>query len=311
MASRLSSLDLFRKVPKDLTQATAHGGALSLLVFFVLAAVLLLEVWTYAVGETHSKIVLDSNTESKLQVNFAMTFYELPCRFAEVELWDYLGNAKLDVTGQVEKNKVSGEHGEFVGRRYWPDDIAHQASDGKVPVFSSDVVLDATKDNFGIKLKEKPYTMVLFYVDWCVFCRMVLPIWHNVGGKVMEDGLDRKVQIARVNCVEEASLCAESKISAYPTFMMFKDVHPLQDDYHGHRSVEGFMAYITGIVGNVESGGQVELKEQWHEGCRLRGEIMVNRVPGNFHVSAKSDGHNFDQKSSMLLVRPACLIPML
>jgi thiol-disulfide isomerase/thioredoxin len=300
MASRLSSLDLFRKVPKDLTQATTHGGALTLLVFTVLSAVLFLECWTYVSGETRAKIVLDQNTNAKLQVNFALSFLELPCRFAEIEMWDYLGNAKLDVTGRIEKNVISGERGAEIGRQYQDGGIQHAKSDGSDPVFTSDFVLDATAENFGIKLKERPYTFVLFYVEWCMFCRMVLPLWHNLGGRVHQEGADRRVQIARINCVEQAKLCSESKISGYPTFMMFKDVHPLQDDYHGHRTVDAFMEYTRGIVGNTDAGEAPALKEQWHEGCLLRGQLMVNRVPGNFHVSAKSDGHNFDQKSSTL-----------
>lgn len=298
MASRLSALDLFRKVPKDLTQATKHGGLLSLLVFATLGLVFFLEVWTYVAGETHSKIVLDQNNDEKLQVNFKISFYELPCRFAEIEMWDYLGKAKLDVTGKIIKNTVTGDNAEYIGHRYRPDNIEHEKSDGSHPVFESDLVLDGTAQNFGVKLKEKPYTLVMFYAEWCMYCRMVLPLWHSLGGQVRVASLDRKVQIARVNCVTEAQLCQDSKISGYPTFMMFKDVHPLQDEYRGHRNVESFMKFITGIVGNADEGKRVELKDQWHEGCKLRGELMVNRVPGNFHVSAKSDGHSFDQKSS-------------
>lgn len=309
MSGTLSALDLFRKVPKDLTRATTHGGALSLLVFTLLGAVFLLEVWTYAAGETHSKIVLDQNNDEKLQINFAVSFHELPCQFAEVEVWDYLGNAKLDVTGRVTKNKVTGDHAEFVGRRYVPDNIEHEKDEGGVgggagggdsgggDTGHASLVV-ATQDNFGIRLKEKPFTFVLFYVDWCMYCRLVLPRWTQLVENVVGTGLSRKVQIATVDCVSEAQLCADSKISGYPTFMMFKDVHPLEAEYKGMRTVESFVEFIAGIVGAPDSAPAPELKEQWHEGCRLRGELLVNRVPGNFHISAKSGGHSFDQKST-------------
>lgn len=306
MSGRLSALDLFRKVPRDLSQATSHGGALSLLVFSLLAAVLMLEVWTYAAGETRSKIVLDQNNDHKLQINFAISFHELPCQFAEVEVWDYLGNARLDVTGRVTKNTVTGEYAQFVGRRYTPDNLVHEKAEEGAPVLGvgdggeapAGGVLAATADNFGIRLKEKPHTFVLFYVDWCMYCRNVLPRWYELVARVAALGLDRKVQIASVDCVKEAQLCADSKISGYPTFMMFKDVHPLQSEYSGPRSVDSFVEFLGGIVGAPESAPPPNLKEQWHEGCRLRGELLVNRVPGNFHVSAKSGGHSFDQKST-------------
>lgn len=304
MAGRISALDLFRKIPKDLTQATTHGGALTLLVFTVLSAVLILEVWTYAVGETRAKIVLDRNTDDKLQVNFAMTFFELPCQFAEVEMWDYLGNSKLDVSGQIEKNVVGGSHGQLIGKKYdgakEGKDIVHAKSDGSHEILMSEFVFDATMENFGIKLKKHTYTLTLFYVDWCMFCKIIAPVWHELGKAVAQRGWGEHVAIARVDCVAEEKLCKDSKIPGYPTIMMFKDVHPLHDDYRGHRNVASLMSYIekTADLKGDEDAKHPELKEQWHEGCLLRGRLEVNRVPGNFHISAKSAGHNFDQKSS-------------
>ncbi len=78
--------------------------------------------------------------------------------------------------------------------------------------------------------------------------------------------------------------------------MMYKGVHPLENEYQGRRSVEAFSAYITKIV-NMEPESHA-LKYHWHEGCLLKGTLQVNRVPGNFHITAKSDVHNFDQKST-------------
>jgi thiol-disulfide isomerase/thioredoxin len=309
MSASLSSLDLFRKIPRDLTQATSHGGALSLLVFTVLSAVLLLEVWTYAAGETKSKIVLDQNMESKLQVNFAVSFPELPCRFAQIEAWDYLGNSKLDIGGLVTRTILTGEHGDQARGEHIADAIVHEKAapgsaaaalkdmnPGKVP---SESVTDVHADRFAGLLKEREYTFVLFYANWCMFCRMVLPIWHDLGNAVRSAGLEHRVRIARIDCVEEAALCTDSKIGGYPTFMLFKGIHPLQDDYHSHRNVESFLSYLTGIMGpeSAPTGGH-PLKYQWHEGCMLKGRLMVNRVPGNFHVMAKSVGHSFDERTS-------------
>ena len=90
----LSNLDMFRKVPKDLTSATRHGGQLSLLVKGLIALVRTLETWTYLAGETRLKIVLDTNNAPKLEVHFEVSFYELPCRLACIEAWDYLGKSK-------------------------------------------------------------------------------------------------------------------------------------------------------------------------------------------------------------------------
>jgi thiol-disulfide isomerase/thioredoxin len=313
MSLRLSSIDLFRKIPRDLTHATAHGGALSLLVFSILSAVLVLEVWTYAVGETKSKIVLDQNTESKLQVNFAVSFPELPCRFAEIEAWDYLGNSKLDIGGLVTRVILTGEHGNEQRGEYVADAIVHERAApgaGRVPgafqpgdsnVAPSEHVIDVHAERFAMLLKEREWTFVLFYAEWCLFCKMVLPIWTDLGAAVRSAGIASRVRIARVNCVEEAQLCRDSKISGYPTLMLFKGIHPLQDEYNGHRNVESFLSYLHSIMGpdSAPAGGH-PLKYQWHEGCLIKGRLMVNRVPGNFHVMAKSVGHSFDERTSNL-----------
>lgn len=146
------------------------------------------------------------------------------------------------------------------------------------------------------------------------FCKIVSPIWHELGKAIKAKNWGKHIAIARVDCVAEARLCMDSKIAGYPTILMFRDVHPLADDYRGHRNVPSFMDYIEKIT-DVENKDNVasvagedgseekaaalpEFKEQWHEGCLMRGKLEVNRVPGNFHISAKSKGHNFDQKSS-------------
>lgn len=87
-----------------------------------------------------------------------------------------------------------------------------------------------------------------------------------------------------------------SKISSYPNFMMYKGVHPLEKGYNGPRTVEKFSSYINEVVETDPDSHA--LKYHWHEGCLLRGTLMLNRVPGNFHITSKSDAHSFDQKST-------------
>ena len=152
----LSNLDIFRKIPRDLTRSTRHGGALSLAVFGLIFAVLVFETWTYMEGETRSRIVLDSNSESKLDINFELSFYELPCRFASIEAWDYLGNAKLDITGDIEKTVISGTHGEIHKGRYVHEAIPIPESVRKIndDMPAGQRVIEAATADFGALLKR-------------------------------------------------------------------------------------------------------------------------------------------------------------
>lgn len=40
-----------------------------------------------------------------------------------------------------------------------------------------------------------------------------------------------------------------------------------------------------------------------HPGCQVSGHLMVNRVPGNFHIEAKSKNYNLNGTSSCLAFR--------
>lgn len=127
-----------------------------------------------------------------------------------------------------------------------------------------------------------------------MFCQMVKPIWKKFAEHLPT--VRPNVKVAAVDCVKDAQLCAATKISGYPSFIMFKGVNPLQEDYSGDRAVQAFTDYVVKVSNTPPD--QHPLKYQWHEGCRIQGQLNVNRVPGNFHVFAKSDSHNFDQKST-------------
>lgn len=287
---KLASLDLFRKVPRDLTQATRRGGVLSLSVASFISLVLFCEVVNYIRGDTKSRLVLDNNSDQLLDINFRLSFYELPCRFATIEAWDFLGNSRLDVTAKIEKTVLSAEHGKLHMQPYkelMPPETQRVAS-----AAAHAVELDAS--SYGRFLKENEYTFVLYYVKWCGYCRMVLPVWQQFAASL--PSVRPNVKVAQVDCTQQPGVCELTKISGYPTFMMFKGANPLEKNYHGDRTINAFTDYVVGVSDTPPE--EHPLKYQWHEGCLLHGKLQVNRVPGNFHVIAKSDAHNFDQKST-------------
>lgn len=287
---KLATLDLFRKIPRDLTRSSHRGGFLSLFVAALISLVLFCEVTDYIRGETKTRLVLDNNADQQVDINFRLSFYELPCHFATIEVWDYLGNSRLDVTTQISKTVLSAEHG-----------LAHMQpfEEGRVPTTEKvgQVAAHATQldaDSYGRFLKQSEYTFVLFYVDWCVYCQLALPVWQKFAASLPQTRPN--VKVAQVDCVAQAHLCQGTKISSYPTLMMFKGVNPLEENYHGDRTIRGLTDYSVRVSDTPAE--EHPLKYQWHEGCLLEGHLQVNRVPGNFHVIAKSDAHNFDQKST-------------
>jgi hypothetical protein len=139
--------------------------------------------------------------------------------------------------------------------------------------------------------------------------------------------LEIPVMIAKVDCVLHQDLCRRFNVRAYPSLQLFVG-GKLEDDYQGHRTVMDMVHWLgdqeekhkRGIKGKMESMTLVaqdrmdlteaELKwyeemkrhksqrsrEQWkddeHPGCQMAGHLMLDRVPGNFHIQARSAHHD-------------------
>jgi hypothetical protein len=58
--------------------------------------------------------------------------------------------------------------------------------------------------------------------------------------------------------------------------------------------LESFLAENVHDTDHAEAvrSGDSEIGQQG-EGCAIRGVVLVNRVPGNFHISAHSKAHSF------------------
>lgn len=169
---RLSSYDVFRKLPRDLTHGTAQGGILSILAIALVGMVFVFELWTYLAGEVETAVMLDTNQQQMLQINFKITMLRLPCEFASVDVWDYLGNNRLDITKNIHKTMVGGPEGKRVIGA-WDDGGAlssgNTADDQVVdPKIGLDESESLTEANFKSSLEANQWSFVDFYAPWCI-----------------------------------------------------------------------------------------------------------------------------------------------
>lgn len=168
---KLSAYDVFRKLPRDLTHGTAHGGVLSVLAVLLIGLVFVFELWTYLAGEVETSVMLDTNREQLLQINFKVTMMRLPCEFASVDVWDYLGNNKLDLTKNIHKTMVSGPRGENV-LGAWDDGMAHTSGGTNEEVAKAVIGMQESEHldekNFQTSLEGNAWSFVDFYAPWCI-----------------------------------------------------------------------------------------------------------------------------------------------
>ena len=136
------------------------------------------------------------------------------------------------------------------------------------------------------------------------------------------------VMISKVDCVEHHDLCVSQNIGSYPTLRLFAEGEPYsKGDYRGQRYLMDMIQYLRKAEEELDREGKLSLdhvtdsmqkhlnvsteerhwmealdrihhhhKEEWnpdkHPGCQLAGNILINRVPGNFHIEAFSPEHD-------------------
>jgi len=303
---RLSAIDLFRKVPRDLTHGTSHGGVLSVLALSVLGLLFFFETWSYLAGGTRTSTVLDDNADAKLQINVALQFLQLPCAFATVEVWDYFGTNRLDVTADVRKTRISGTRGEYVTGEYTQrafEDAPHvepRIAAGMPPPREMSAPHPAlrtlTAADFESTLRTEPLAFVAFLVSWCGYCRSVAPTWTALAELASTGRVPASIYM--VDCVKSEALCVKQHIRGYPTLRLFHSGLASGSDYAGKRSVDALSAYVREHAAMPVEARASTLRVAANEGCALAGTLWVHRVPGAFHVIAKSDAHTFDAAST-------------
>jgi len=266
------------------------------------------ECWVFFVRRAPylTRIDVDAGVGSQLRVNFNVSFPDLHCDFASIDLWDKIGRNQVNVTRNVEKWQLDrdGERRAYQGRNRREIDLAHDAhlhppletlhADG----VHVDAVTAADWDHFA---EEHEFSFVNFYAPWCSFCQTLSPTWE-----VLAETVERRelpVAVAAVDCVAEATLCHDEDVQAFPTLRFYRHAERVaQGDYKFDRTLDALLEFVhrklesENIYKHYPEARDAH-KVHWntdHPGCLVSGFLLVNRVPGNFHVSAHSRHHSLN-----------------
>lgn len=151
------------------------------------------------------------------------------------------------------------------------------------------------------------------------------PIWDKAASEMSKKPWGHNVALGKVDCTKKDvhKLCHSAHINAFPTVLVYRDGHThTHEMYQGHRTVEALVEFAQSLVGGEEdkarrladqpedqklspqqrvrlqaeaarSGGVARRPKPGPEGCNIAGFLMVNRVPGNFHIHAHNPGYSF------------------
>jgi protein disulfide-isomerase-like protein len=311
MLGKLKEFDFYRKIPKDLTEATSHGSLLSIACVVFMLTLFIAELWAFLTTSYVSNVVIDPVAETLLRINFNMTVVDLPCEFAVIDVVDVLGTRSLNMTKNINKWQIdaAGIRRNYEGRNWEQPDIAHDEHHDLQALHANGVhATPVNAESFDSWVKSHKYTFVNFYAPWCIWCQRLEPVWEAFAEEAEKQG--SVVSIIKVDCVENRDLCMNSKITAFPSLRLYKDGEPQPPDYRNDRTVDALMEYLKQTVAVDEQvqrmdketrAAHEERKENMrddHPGCLMSGFLLVNRVPGHFHIEARSKHHNLNPAAS-------------
>ena len=287
-------------MPRDLTEATLAGGTISLISSIVMAYLFITNFSAFLAVDQKTQIVLDASTEKKLQINFNVTLYHLPCRFASVDIVDVMGTHLQNVSANIAKTRINSEQRLLGAAASVAREVKH-AMPKAVGKAAPSVSPEVGQEEFLKQVKLKKLVLVNFYAPWCPWSRRLQPVWeeayHNVIGKEYAGD----VLMAKADCTAGGQeLCRNQHVHAFPTVRVYRRHNPhSHESYVGDRTHEALEGFVENNV-HDEDHEEAVAEEQSEvgvagdgEGCVVRGVVLVNRVPGNFHISAHSKSHSF------------------
>lgn len=320
VAALLESVHLYRKVPKDLTDATRAGGAISLATAVLLAYLFFSNVSEFLTVSTTTDVTLDDSAEEHMRVYFNITMERLPCQFASVDVSDVMGTSLTNVTQHIVKFKVAADSGHRSTEYYRPrsDDIAHEEMEEQELEYFSDLpetVSVLNENTFDAVVRSYDLVLIAFGAPWCPWSQRLEPVWKKTWETVKRKPYAPFVRLGRVDCTADdaRSICQKHHIHAFPTIRIYRhhQIHA-HENYFGDRDSAVFTQFIEEALPKRLLGGMPEpegankaapassASTEVHtlagEGCQLTGSIEISRVPGSFRISAQSDSHSFNTR---------------
>ncbi|XP_024160165.1 protein disulfide-isomerase 5-3 [Rosa chinensis] len=317
-SGKIKSVDFYRKIPRDLTEASLSGAGLSIVAALAMMFLFGMELNNYLTFSTSTSVIVDRSTDGDfLRIEFNISFPALSCEFASLDVSDVLGTNRLNITKTIRKFSI-GPDLRPTGSEFQSGPVLHNIKHGdEGDEYSGDGSVSLTAHNFERFTQHHPILVVNFHAPWCYWSNRLKPSWEKAA-KIMRERydpeIDGRILLAKVDCTEEGDLCRRNHIQGYPSIRIFRKGSDLREDhghhehesYYGDRDTDSLVKTMEALVAPIplESqklalGGNNETENAKRPapltgGCRIEGYVRVKKVPGNLIISAHSGTHSFD-----------------
>lgn len=296
--------DAFRAVPKEIAEATWFGACMTVCGAMLCLVLAICETSAFLASKPQTQIVIDSNQDAQLRINFDVTMLDMSCDNVAVGVWDAFGTEKMNISRNVQKQRIDHK-GSRKGRPYSDEEIAELEFSNSSFTPEEIAELDADwgsssdvfkHDNFQAVVNAHDFTMVNFYADWCPHCRRFAPIWMTFESAINNgqeqakdaDGNAVNVRVLMINCVDFEAACQEQKINHFPSVRLYK--RGAKDgnffEHQGERNLDEMYRFLREKVGESHLHVGATYHEIFSEGCRISGHVLAYRVPGTVHFQA-------------------------
>ncbi|CAL0322707.1 unnamed protein product [Lupinus luteus] len=318
-SSKIKSVDFYRKIPRDLTEASLSGAGLSIVAALAMMFLFGMELNTYMSVNTSTSVIVDKSSDGEfLRIDFNISFPALSCEFASVDVSDVLGTNRLNLTKTVRKFSIDSNLRPN-GAEFHSGSAANIVKhDNEVDEESIEGALVLTSHNFDKYAHQFPITVVNFYAPWCYWSQRLRPSWDKAARTIKErydPEIDGRIIMGKVDCTVDGDLCRRHHIQGYPSIRIFRkgsDVrsdhgHHEHESYYGDRDTDTLVKTMENLVASLPSEShKLALEDKANVtantkrpapsagGCRIEGHVRVKKVPGNLIISARSDAHSFD-----------------
>jgi len=262
------------------------------------------EVTAFVTAKPHTRIVLDSNQDEMLRINFDIHMFDLACDHATVGVWDSFGNDRQNITKNVQKQRIDHK-GENKGNAYTDDEIMELEFSDKSFTSEELAELDSDwssssdqfkHDDFQSVVDAHDFTMVNFYADWCPHCRQFSGTWSKFDDAINKgdeklldaDGAPANVRVLKINCVDFEETCQKQRVQSFPTLRFYRRGGKELEwaEYQGPRTVDALKSFAREQFSKRHLHAGAKYHAMFKEGCRIAGFVEVARVPGTLHFQA-------------------------
>ncbi|XP_038690777.1 protein disulfide-isomerase 5-4-like isoform X2 [Tripterygium wilfordii] len=296
---KIKSVDFYRKIPRDLTEASLSGAGLSIVAALSMMFLLGMELHSYLLLSTSTSVIVDRSTDGDF----------LRCEF----------NIRLNITKTVRKFSIDSNLNP-TGAEFHSGPVTHAIKHGdEVHEESDEGSVKLNAHSFDKSTHQYPILVVNFYAPWCYWSNRLKPSWEKAAKIIRErydPEIDGRILLAKVDCTQEGDLCRSNHIQGYPSIRIFRkgsDVrtdhgHHDHESYYGDRDTDSLVKTMESLVAPIPMESQKLALEDKSDktaenvkrpaprtgGCRIEGYVRVKKVPGNLVISAHSGAHSFD-----------------